>query len=368
MISKDEFVAAVDLGSSKIVTVVGKKDQSGRLEILALSKTGSKGIIRGTIHSIGETATAIRLTIDDVQKKSGLKLSEVVVGISDHQICCSRNRGFVNLDSSKHEIDDYEVKALTNYMYKIRTDPEEEILDILPQLYSVENEHDIKNPAGLKGKNLEGTFYVIMGDALVKQNIIKCISLAGLKVKKIVLEPLASAEAVLSNNEKETGVILVDIGAGTTTLVIYENGVVKHVAMIPFGGNQITIDIMEHLFISWSEAEKIKTNYRTFQAKVPTGQKKQLTSVIQARMEEILNCILFEMEKSGIKEKLHAGMVITGGGALLKNLSQLIKSRLGMNARVGYPEGIFNKNKEYPIYYPLFSSSIGLMMRAFENN
>jgi cell division protein FtsA len=313
-----------------------------------------------------ETAAAIRLTVDDVQKKSGLKLSEVVIGISNHQIFCSKNRGFVNLDSSEHKIKKDEVKKLTNDIYKIRTDPEEEIMDILPQLYSVENEHGIRNPAGLKGKNLEGTFYVIMGDALVKQNIIKCISLAGLKVKKIILEPLASAEAVLSNNEKETGVILVDIGAGTTTLVIYENGVVKHIAMIPFGGNQITIDIMEHLFISWSEAEKIKTNYRTFQAKVPTGQKKQLTSVIQARMEEILNCIIFEMEKSGIKEKLHAGMVITGGGAMLKNLPQLIKSKTGMNVRVGYPNVTLSNHENHTINHPMFSSSIGLILKGYE--
>jgi len=368
MISKDEFVAAIDLGTSKIVTIIGKKDREGKLEILAVSKTGSNGIKRGIIQNIEETADAVRQTIEEFRENTGFKIDEVYVGISGGNVSCFKNRGFINLNSTINVIERQDLEKLTIDMHKILMDAGREIIEIFPQNYTVEDVAGIRNPVGMSGKFLEGHFITVTGESDSINNVYKCMKHAGLIVKKIIPEPVASAEAVLTDSERDSGIILVDIGAETTNLAFYKNGVVQNVAMIPFGGNQITQDIKEHLFSGWDEAENIKIGYDETQYNLTTDHKNKLTSIILARMEEILSCVNFEIEKSGFKSKLHSGMVITGGGALLKNLPQLIKSRTGLNVRVGYPAKVKIKFSNHHLNHPAYSSSFGLLIKGYEYN
>lgn len=383
MTNNNEFVAAIDLGSSKVVTIAAKKDGAGNLDILAVGIAETEGIKGGDIKSIEETADAIRYTINQVQKKAGIKLSEVFVGISGKHINGSINRGFLNLVSPEHVIEKKDVEKLTAAMHKMPLDAHQEIIGIFPQCFEVEEINGIKNPIGMVSRRLEGTFYVVKGDSCQIDYVFKCMNLIGLKIKKIIFEPLTSAGAVLTDLEKETGVILIDLGGRATSLSIYSNGILRRVATIPCGANIITNDIKEYLSIDWEVAERIKTIYGIPIVEKETEKKMvsdpegrnlkefslfKLGLITQSRIVEIIDWIINEIEESGFKEKLSAGMVISGGGAMLKNLPEIIKSRTGINVRVGYPSVTLCSKVEHSICHPMFSSSIGLIIKGYEYN
>lgn len=350
----NKIISAIDLGTSKIVTIVGFKENDEKPNILAYNVIETKGMSLGLIQNINIVSDKIINSVHEVEEKIGVQLKEVIVGISGQQLQNSKNRGWINLDSYDHRIEEVDINKLTSAMHSVHSRPEHDLIEVYPQYYSLENEHSIRNPTGLFSRSLEGTFYVVAGDIFIKQNINECLKLAGLKLKKIVLEPVASANSVLGDNEKEEGAILIDLGAETTNLTIYQEGMLKHIAMIPFGSNLITKDIKDSFNISWTDAEKIKINH----GKIEADQKIQLPEIIQARVEEILGCVLFELGKTCIKKKL--GIVITGGGALLENLENLIHSKTNMDVRIGYPKNVIEKYPE--LNYPMYSSSIGLIM------
>lgn len=385
MSQKEDFVAAIDIGTTKIVAIVGKRKENGKIEILGISKTASKGVKRGVVLNIEEAVSSIQKTVEDVQFTVGKQISDVYVGIAGQHIKSIKNRGYINRDSYDDEITKDDINALIQDMYKIPIDVGEEIIHVLPQNYIVDNETGVKNPVGMSGKRVEANFHIVIGQISSAKNIGKCISKAGLKLNQLVLEPLASSEAVLTDDEKEAGVALVDIGGGTTDIAVYYDDIIRHTAVIPFGGDVVTKDIKEGCSILQRQAELLKIQYGSALGDLAKEEEvvsipgisgrepkeisfKSLAYIIQSRMEEIFDAVIYEIENSGYFDRLSAGIVLTGGGALLKHLPALVKFKTGMDVRIGYPTEHLASDAMDEVNHPMFSTSVGLVLKGFEQN
>ena len=383
MSKREQFVAAIDIGTTKIVSIVGKKNENGKIEILGLSKALSKGVKRGVVINIEDTVNAIQTTVDDVQKRSGIKFSEVFVGIAGQHIKSMKSRGYIMRESYEDDIKKEEVFRLIEDMHKIHIDIGEEIIHVIPQNFIVDNETGLKSPIGICGRRLEANFHIVIGQVAAAKNIEKCIRRANLTVKDLILEPLASADAVLTEDEKEAGVVLVDIGGGTTDLAIYYDNIIRHTAVIPLGGNVVTTDIKEGCAILQRHAEQLKIQYGSALGDIAPEDKvvaipgisgrtpkeisfQSLAYIIQSRMEEIIDFINFEIQNSGHADKLAAGIVVTGGGAMLKHLPQLMKFKTAMDVRIGYPNEHLAGPGRNEINQPMYATSVGLIMRGFD--
>jgi len=385
MSKKEQYVAAIDIGTTKIVAIVGKKNENGKIEILGLSKTLSTGVKRGVVQNIEETVSAIRKTVEDVQKISGITFSEVFVGIAGQHINSMKSRGYITRENYEDEIGKDEVFKLIEDMYKIHVNIGEKIVHVLPQNFIVDNEAGVKNPVGMCGKRLEANFHIVIGQIASAKNIEKCIQKADMEVKEMFLEPLASSDATLTDDEKEAGVVLVDIGGGTTDIAVYYDNIIRHTAVIPFGGNVVTKDIKEGCAILQRQAEALKTQYGSALGDTAPDNKvvsipgisgrdskeisfKNLAYIIQSRMEEIIDEVNFEIQNSGYANKLAAGVVITGGGAMLRDLPQLVRFKTAMDVRIGYPnEHLAGTSKtEIDLNQPMYATAVGLIMKGFD--
>jgi len=383
MNKKEQYVAAIDIGTTKIVAIVGKKNENGKIEILGLSKALSKGVKRGVVLNIEETVTAIQTTVEDVQKRSGILFSEVFVGIAGQHIKSMKNRGYIMREAYDDEIKKEEVFKLIEDMHKIHIEIGEEIIHVIPQNFIVDNETGVKSPIGMCGRRLEANFHIVIGQVAAAKNIEKCIRKANLTVKDMILEPLASSDAVLTEDEKEAGVVLVDIGGGTTDVAVYYDNIIRHTAVIPFGGNVVTKDIKEGCAILQRHAEQLKIQYGSALGDIAPEDKvvsipgisgrepkeisfKSLAYIIQSRMEEIIDAVNFEIQNSGYADKLAAGVVITGGGAMLKHLPQLMKFKTAMDVRIGLPNEHLAGSAKNEINQPMYATSVGLIMRGFD--
>jgi cell division protein FtsA len=384
MAQKEHLLAAVDIGTTKIVSIVGKQTENKKLEILGMSKTASKGVKRGVVLNIEETVNAINATVTEVKKQTGIQFKDVFVGIAGQHIKSVRNRGYFNRDSYEEEITKADIQRLVDDMYKIPIDAGEEIIHVLPQNFVVDSETGIKNPVGISGKRLEGNFHIVIGQIASAKNISKCINRVGLNVEELILEPLASSEAVLTEDEKEAGVVLVDIGGGTTDIAVFYDDIIRHTAVIPFGGNVVTWDIKDGCSILTRQAESLKITFGSALGDLAQEDKivtipgisgrdpkeisfKSLAYIIQSRMEEIIDAIMYEIENSGVLDKLSAGIVFTGGGALLRHLPQLVKFRTGLDVRIGYPVEQLAAESIEEVNQPMFSTSVGLLLKGYDN-
>lgn len=383
MRQKNNYVAAIDIGTTKIVSLIGKVNENNRLEVLGMSKSISKGVKRGVVLNIEETVSAIRQTIEEAQKQSGVEFTDVFVGIAGQHIKSIKNRGYINLGKDRDEIFQKDIDALIVDMYKIPIDLGEEIIHVLPQNFIVDSETGVKNPVGMSGRRLEANFHIVIGQIASAKNIEKCVNRVGLRVNQLILEPLASSAAVLTDDEKEAGVALVDIGGGTTDVAVFYDDSIRHTAVIPFGGNVVTKDIKEGCKILHRQAEALKTQFGSALGDLAPDDKvvtipgingrdpkeisfKNLAYIIQLRMEEIIDAVMFEIENSGCLDKLSAGIVLTGGGALLRHLSQLVRFHTGLDVRIGYPiEYLAGENNE-EINKPQFATSVGLLLKGWE--
>lgn len=383
MSKKEQYVAAIDIGTTKIVAIVGKKNENGKIEILGLSKALSKGVKRGVVLNIEDTVEAITTTVNDVQQRSGILFSEVFVGIAGQHIKSMKNRGYILRDSWEDEIRKEEVFRLIEDMHKIHIDIGEEIIHVIPQNFIVDNETGVKSPIGMCGRRLEANFHIVVGQIAAAKNIEKCIRKSGMTVKDMILEPLASSDAVLTDDEREAGVVLVDIGGGTTDVAVFYDNIIRHTAVIPFGGNVITKDIKEGCQILQRHAEALKTQYGSALGDIAPDDKvvsipgiagrepkeisfKSLAYIIQSRMEEIIDAVNFEIQNSGYADKLAAGVVITGGGSMLKHLPQLMKFKTAMDVRIGVPNEHLGGNSKNEINQPMYATAVGLIMKGFE--
>ncbi len=380
--ASEQYIVGLDVGTTKIVAMVGRLNEHRKVEILGLGKTESVGVMRGQVSNIEQTVRSIKLAIEEAEQKTGVPIKVVNVGIAGQHIKSLQHNGIRTRNNSETEINQQDIDALIDDMYKLAMAPGEEIIHVIPQEYLVDNEAGIKEPIGICGRRLEANFHIITGQISSINNLVKCVKKAGLEISGLTLEPLASADAVLSNEEKEAGVVLVDIGGGTTDIAIFQDSIIRHTAVIPFGGNIITEDIKEGCTIIKSQAELLKIkfgsalvgdNFENEIVSIPglRGRDpkeitlKNLAHIIQARMEEIVEHVYYEIKNSGYEKKLIAGIVITGGGAMLKNTTQLVEYITGMDTRIGYPNEHLAKSLE-DVASPLYSTGVGLVLRGFQ--
>ncbi|MDR2010134.1 MAG: cell division protein FtsA [Bacteroidales bacterium] len=385
MDNKSEIIAAIDIGTTKIVALAGRKTENNRFEILGFGTTSSKGIKRGVVLNIDETVKSIRIALDKVYQSSGIRLNEVFVGIAGQHVRSTKSRSTIKVSSPDSIISQKDIKDLEDLMRQIISEAGEEVLDVIPQSYIVDKETGIENPVGMYGNILQGNYHIILGQMSMVNNIKKCVTISGLKVKTLILEPLASSEAVLSDLEKKSGVVMMDIGGGTTDLAIYKDNKVIHTAVIPIGGNTITNDIQQELGILEKQAEELKINFGSaiqeksqestiFSIEGLKGREekeitlKDLSAIIQARMEEILHTVMFQIESAGIKGNIPGGIVITGGGSLLKNLKQLASFITNNDIRIAYPTEYIEGKFSGDINKPQYSTAIGLIMKGYMYN
>lgn len=382
-----EIVVGLDIGTTKIACIVGRKTDHEKIEILSMGKFESVGVTRGVVSNIEKTVHSIRAAVAEAQDRvEGELIVKVVnVGIAGQHISSLQHRGMLMRNDLETEIAQKDIDQLVEDMYKLVMQPGEEIIHVLPQEYIVDNEQGIKDPIGMAGVRLEANFHIITGQIAAAKNIKKCVDKSDLEVDEMILEPLASSEAVLSEEEKEAGVVLVDIGGGTTDVAIFQDGIIRHTAVIPFGGNVITEDIKEGCTIMKRQAELLKVKFGSALASecqeneivcIPglRGRDpkeisvRNLASIIQARMEEIIEHVNYEIKNSGFEKKLIGGIVVTGGGAQLKHITQLFEYLSGMDTRIGYPnEHLAPSTLVDNITSPMYSTGIGLVIKGFTN-
>ena len=382
------YSVGLDIGTTKIVAIIGRKNEYGKIEVLGTGKSKSLGVHRGVVNNITQTISSIQQAVEQAEVNSSLKIGSVVVGIAGQHIRSLQHSDYITRPNSEEVINDDDLDRLCNQVYKLVMLPGEEIIHVLPQEYKVDGQSEIKEPKGMYGGRLEANFHVVVGQVSSIKNIGRCIKSAGLDLGNITLEPLASAEAVLSQEEKEAGVALIDIGGGTTDLAIFKDGIIRHTSVIPFGGNVITEDIKEGCSIIEKQAELLKIKFGSAWpgenkdneiVSIPglRGREpkeitlKNLSKIIHARVVEIVEQVYVEIKNYGHEEqkkKLIAGIVLTGGGSQLKHLKQLVEYITGMDTRIGYPNEHLAGDSDEEVASPLYATAVGLLMNALETN
>jgi cell division protein FtsA len=379
---ENKIVVALDIGTTKICAMVGCKNEHGKLEVLGTGKVESIGVLRGVVSNIEKTVNAIAEAIKEAERRTGVEIGVVNVGIAGQHIKSLQHRGILTRDSLHDEISQQDISDLISDMYKLVLPPGDKILHVIPQEYIVDNEQGIVDPVGMSGIRLEANFHIVTGQITATKNIYKCVQKAGLEMAHLTLEPIASSAAVLSDEELEAGIALVDIGGGTTDLAIFHEGIIRHTAVIPLGGKIITNDIKEGCNIMGEQAEKLKVKFGSAMADHVTENRiitipgirgrshkeiseLNLARIIQARVEEILDLVFWEIRRSGFERKLIGGVVLTGGGALLANIVDLVELHTGMTARLGIPTEHLANGYEPEISSPIYATSIGLVLNGF---
>ena len=378
MSTKSNIVVALDIGTTKICAVAGRKDEHGKIEVLGVGKVESIGVLRGVVSNIEKTVNAISSATSEAKRRSGVEFDEVHVGIAGQHIKSLQHRGILTRDNIHDEISQRDIDKLVKDMYKLVLPPGDKIIHVIPQEYTVDNEQGITDPIGMAGIRLEANFHIITGQITASKNIFRCVEKSGMHVKSLTLEPIASSSAVLSDEEMEAGVALVDIGGGTTDLAIFHEGIIRHTAVIPFGGNVITKDIKEGCTVMQHQAEKLKVKFgaaladEVYDNRIVTipGLKghdpkeiseKNLARIIQARVEEIFDHVYWEIRRSGYERKLVGGIVLTGGGSLLKHIDKLVAYHTGMSTRIGSPVEQLAHGYSEEVSSPIYSTAIGLL-------
>ncbi len=382
--NKSDIIVALDIGTTKICAIAGRRDKHGKLEVLGYGKVASEGVLRGVVSNIEKTVKAISEAVEMAQRGTQQEFKVVQVGIAGQHIKSLQHRGILTRDNDHTEISKRDIDRLVSDMYKLVLPPGDKILHVIPQEYTVDNEQGITDPIGMSGIRLEANFHIITGQISASNNIYRCVERTGLKVANMTLEPIASATAVLSEEEKEAGVALVDIGGGTTDITIFQEGIIRHTAVIPFGGNVITKDIKEGCTVMKPQAEKLKVKFGSALAEEVYDNRiisipglrghdhkeiaeKNLARIIQARAEEILDYVIWEVRRSGFERKLIGGIVLTGGGALLNHIDKLAEFHTGMSTRVGTPVEHLAHGYHEQLSSPIYATGIGLLMKGLED-
>ncbi len=385
-IQPSDIVVALDIGTSKVCAIAGKVSKYGKLEILGIGVAESVGIARGQVSNIEKTVQAITEAVESCSRAIQMPIQNVHIGIAGQHIKCHSHRGLLTRDNILTEISRQDLDKLVDDMYKMVLPPGEKILHVIPQEYTVDNEQGVLDPIGMSGVRLEANFQIITGNTTAFFNLKKCVEKAGLHIVDLTLEPIAAAEAVLSDQEKQAGVVLVDIGGGTTDIVVFHEGIIRHSAVIPMGGNLITKDIKEGCKVMQPQAEKLKVKYgaalaeEVYENRVISIQglnnrdfkeisEKNLAQIIEARLFDIFDWIQFELKKSGYdSRKLIAGYVLTGGGSMLKHIDKFAEYHSGMHTRIGRPVEALAHGYSEQMSSPALSTATGLLLRALKHN
>ncbi len=383
---KNELYIGLDIGTTKIVAMIGIVNEYQKLKIIGVGKSKSLGVHRGVVNNISQTIQSIQGAIHEAENNSNEKIDKVVVGIAGQHIRSLQHSDYITRDNSNEVIVKSDIDKVINQVYKLVMMPGEEIIHVLPQEFKIDGQSEIKQPIGMFGGRLEANFHVVVGQVSSIKNIARCVKNSGIDFDGITLEPLASADAVLSREEKEAGVALIDIGGGTTDLAIFKDNIIRHTSVIPFGGNIITEDIKEGCSIIEKQAELLKIKFGSawpgenkdneivsipgLRGRDPKEISiKNLSKIIHARVVEIIEQVYMEIKNYGHEEqkkKLIAGIVLTGGGSQLKHLKQLVEYVTGMDTRIGLPNEHLAGNNSVEISNPTFATAVGLVMNSME--
>lgn len=375
----DRIIVGLDIGTTKVVAVVGKYNEFGSIDILGKGHAESDGVKRGEINNIDKTVAAIRFAIEEAEKHANVEINTVHVALSGEHIRSQQQKGIITLNDPEMEICQDDLDRLAADMHRVPVPVGMEIIHVLAQEYTVDTQAGIKDPIGMSGVRLEGNYHIVMAQSNSIRNLSRCIRRAGLEIAELVYAPIAGSYSVLSDEEKEAGVCLVDIGGGTTDIAIFEDSIIRHTAVIPFGGHIVTEDIKQGCNVMTRQAELLKTRYGSAKADAledgeeiititglsnrPPKEIRSLTlaNIIQARMEEILEFVHLELQKSGYQNKLVGGIVLTGGGSQLQHMADLVEYMTGIDCRVGQPGPIFGKGMVAEIRNAQYSTATGLV-------
>lgn len=378
--TEGKIIVGLDIGTTKVACIVGRQAEKGKIEILGYGKTLSTGVKRGVVTNIIETTEAIKVAVKEAEDRADVNIKRVSVGIAGQHIKSLQHRGMLVRENNETEITEVELEELRSRAFKINLSAGEEIIDVIRQDTYVDGEM-ATNPVGMLGNIIEANFHIIIGQMAAAKNIIKCVAGAGLEIDYMILEPIGSAQAVLDEEEKDAGVVLVDMGGGTTDIAIFKESKIQHTAVIPFGGNIITEDICKGCSIIRHYAEEVKVKFGSAVAaenrddevvSIP-GIKghapkeisfKNLANIIQARLEEIFELVNCEIQKAKSENQLIAGIVLTGGGAMMKHIQQLAEFKTGYEVRIGYPNEHLTQTDMKELSSPMYSTGIGLVIET----
>src|ERR1700709_1980195 len=384
--NESPIIVGLDIGTTKIAAIAGRKNEYGKLEILGFGRANSNGVKHGQVLNIDETIKAIQMALDNCYASNpNLEISEVYVGIAGHHIKSLQTRGDIVRQQTDDEITQREIDQLIADQYKTYIPAGDQIIDVIPQEFTVDNFQNIPNPIGYGGVKVGANFHIITGDKNAIRNINRAVEKSDLHTKDLVLQPLASAAAVMGQEDLEAGVAIVDIGGGTTDLAIFYEGILKHTAVIPFAGENITNDIKTGLGVLKTQAEQMKVQFGSALANEAKANAtitipglrgmpakeisvKNLASIIQARMSEILDFVTYHLKQVGLDSRtLNGGVILTGGGSQLKHLIQLTEYVTGLNARIGYPNGHLAGGQIDELAKPMYSTCIGLILKGYND-
>ncbi len=386
MVNANPVIVGLDIGTTKIAAIAGRKNEYGKLEILGFGRANSNGVQHGMVLNIDQTIKAIEMALKNCYDSNpNLAIEEVYVGIAGHHIKSLQTRGDIVRQTTEEEIRQEEVDRLIADQYRTYIPAGDQIIDVIPQEFTVDNFQNIPNPIGYSGVKVGANFHIITGDKNAIRNINRSVEKAGLITRDLVLQPLASAAAVMCDQDLEAGVAIVDIGGGTTDLAVFYEGILKHTAVIPFGGENITNDIKNGLGVLKTQAEQMKVQFgsalsdeaksnafitipglRGMQPKEISV--KNLSGIIQARMSEIMDFVTFHLKQVGLDTRLlNGGIILTGGGSQLKHLIQLTEYNTGLNARIGYPNEHLAGGHIDELSKPMYSTCIGLILKGYND-
>jgi cell division protein FtsA len=386
MNSEQPIIVGLDIGTTKIAAIAGRKNEFGKLEILGFGRANSNGVQHGMVLNIDQTIKAIQTALENCYASNPtLPISEVYVGIAGHHIKSLQTRGDIVRQNTDEEIKQAEIDQLINDQYKTYIPAGDQIIDVIPQEFTVDNFQNIPDPIGYSGVKVGANFHIITGDKNAIRNINRSVDKAGLKTKDLVLQPLASAAAVMCDHDLEAGVAIVDIGGGTTDLAVFYEGILKHTAVIPFGGENITNDIKTGLGVLKTQAEQMKVQFGSALSEEAKSNAfitipglrgmapkeisvKNLAGIIQARMSEIMDFVSYHLKQVGLDNRmLNGGVILTGGGSQLKHLIQLTEYVTGLNARIGYPNEHLAPGHIEELAKPMYSTCLGLILKGYND-
>ncbi len=386
MNTEQPIIVGLDIGTTKIAVIAGRKNEFGKLEILGFGRANSNGVKHGQVLNIDETIKAIRSALENcLTSNPHLDINEVYVGIAGHHIKSLQTRGDIVRQTTEEEITQREIDQLVADQYKTYIPAGDQIIDVIPQEFTVDNFQNIPNPIGYGGVKVGANFHIITGDKNAIRNINRSVEKSSLITKDLVLQPLASAAAVMGQEDMEAGVAIVDIGGGTTDLAVFYEGILKHTAVIPFAGENITNDIKTGLGVLKTQAEQMKVQFGSALANEAKANAyitipglrgmpakeisvKNLANIIQARMSEILDFVTYHLKQVGLDNKaLNGGVILTGGGSQLKHLIQLTEYVTGLNARIGFPNEHLASGHIEDLAKPTYSTCIGLILKGYDD-
>ncbi|MEL6616371.1 MAG: cell division protein FtsA, partial [Bacteroidota bacterium] len=381
MTENERIVVGVDIGTSKVCAVVASTNDLDRIHVRGIGVAPSDGVNRGVVVNIDKTVQAIKAAVQEAERAAGVTVDSAVVGIAGDHIQSFQSRGVITVSGG--EISREDVSRLLDDTRHVAMPADREILHVLPQEFIVDGQDGVADPVGMSGVRLETSVHIITGLVSAAKNIYRCIEKAGYRVDDIVLEPLASSHSVLHDDEKEVGVVLIDIGGGTTDVAVFEDNTIRHTAVIAVAGDMVTHDIRKGLGVLHDQAEQLKRQFGSAlvslvdadqQITIPgigdrpdkSISQSTLAQIIQPRIEEILEIAAIEIKRSGYGRHLSAGVVLTGGGALIPGTAELAADILGLEARIGRPLGLTGGLAE-EVASPKYATGVGLVLHALRH-